>query len=77
MQLKTIKNPQPRKHKIKGVIDMKFAIMGTGVMGCGWITQCAASGKGFYDWSDPRHPRSRKLAEYIIGTAEDMTDRMK
>ena len=23
---------------------MKFAIMGTGVMGCGWITQCAISG---------------------------------
>jgi 3-hydroxyacyl-CoA dehydrogenase len=23
---------------------MKFAIMGTGVMGCGWITQCALSG---------------------------------
>lgn len=23
---------------------MKFAIMGTGVMGCGWITQCAMSG---------------------------------
>lgn len=23
---------------------MRFAIMGTGVMGCGWITQCATSG---------------------------------
>jgi len=23
---------------------MKIAIMGTGVMGCGWITQCAMSG---------------------------------
>jgi 3-hydroxybutyryl-CoA dehydrogenase len=28
----------------KGKIYMKFAIMGTGVMGCGWITQCAVSG---------------------------------
>jgi len=23
---------------------MRFAIMGTGVMGCGWIAQCAMSG---------------------------------
>jgi 3-hydroxybutyryl-CoA dehydrogenase len=37
----------------------------------------AGSGKGFYDWSDPRSPRPRKLAEYIIGTAEDMTDRVR
>jgi 3-hydroxyacyl-CoA dehydrogenase len=25
-------------------ISMKFAIIGTGVMGCGWITQCAING---------------------------------
>ncbi len=37
----------------------------------------ASSGKGFYDWSDPRNPRPRKLAKYIIGTAEDMTDWVK
>jgi 3-hydroxyacyl-CoA dehydrogenase len=37
----------------------------------------ASSGKGFYDWSDPRNPRPRKLSEYIIGTAEDVTDKMK
>ena len=37
----------------------------------------AGSGKGFYDWSDPRSPRPRKLTEYIIGTAEDMTDRVR
>jgi len=37
----------------------------------------AGSGKGFYDWSDPRNPRPRKLSEYIIGTAEDMTNRVK
>jgi 3-hydroxybutyryl-CoA dehydrogenase len=33
----------------------------------------ASSGKGFYDWRDPRNPKPRKLSEYIIGTAEDMT----
>ena len=27
---------------------MKFAIMGTGVMGCGWITQCAMSGHNIH-----------------------------
>ena len=37
----------------------------------------AVSGKGFYDWSDPRNPHPRKLAEYIISTAEDMTNRLK
>ncbi|MEE4263005.1 MAG: 3-hydroxyacyl-CoA dehydrogenase family protein [Desulfobacteraceae bacterium] len=33
----------------------------------------ASSGKGFYDWSDPRRPRPRKLSRYIIDSAEDMT----
>lgn len=37
----------------------------------------ASSGKGFYDWSDPRHPRPRKLAQYIINTAEDMTQQIR
>jgi len=37
----------------------------------------ASSGKGFYDWSDPRNPRPRKLSEYIIENAEDMTDTVK
>ena len=37
----------------------------------------AGSGKGFYDWSDPRNPRPRKLADYIISNAEDMTNRVK
>jgi 3-hydroxyacyl-CoA dehydrogenase len=36
----------------------------------------AGSGKGFYDWSDPRNPRPRKLAEYVIGTAEDLVQKM-
>ena len=37
----------------------------------------AGSGKGFYDWSDPRNPRPRKLAQYIISNAENMTGAMK
>ncbi|MGB5747836.1 MAG: 3-hydroxyacyl-CoA dehydrogenase family protein [Desulfobacterales bacterium] len=36
----------------------------------------ASSGKGFYDWSDPRHPRARKLSRHIIDSAEDMTARI-
>ncbi|UCE54960.1 MAG: 3-hydroxyacyl-CoA dehydrogenase family protein [Desulfobacterales bacterium] len=37
----------------------------------------AGSGKGFYDWSDPRNPKARDLSQYVIGTAEDMTDILK
>ena len=37
----------------------------------------ASSGKGFYDWSDPRHPKGRDLSQYVIGSAEDMTDHVK
>ena len=37
----------------------------------------ASSGKGFYDWSDPHNPRPRKLSEYIIATAEDITGNVK
>jgi 3-hydroxyacyl-CoA dehydrogenase len=37
----------------------------------------AISGKGFYDWSDPRNPKARDLSKYVIGTAEDMTDTLK
>jgi 3-hydroxyacyl-CoA dehydrogenase len=33
----------------------------------------ASSGKGFYDWSDPRNPRARDLSEYVIKTAEQTT----
>lgn len=32
----------------------------------------ASSGKGFYDWSDPRNPKPRDVSDYVIGTAEDM-----
>jgi 3-hydroxybutyryl-CoA dehydrogenase len=37
----------------------------------------ASSGKGFYDWSDPRHPKARDLSHYVIGSAEDMTGQLK
>jgi 3-hydroxyacyl-CoA dehydrogenase len=37
----------------------------------------ASSGKGFYDWSDPRNPKARDLSAYVVGTAEDMTDQLK
>ena len=37
----------------------------------------ASSGKGFYDWSDPRNPKPRDLSQYVIGAAEDMTDQIK
>ncbi|UCD77230.1 MAG: 3-hydroxyacyl-CoA dehydrogenase family protein [Desulfobacterales bacterium] len=37
----------------------------------------ASSGKGFYDWSDPRNPKARDLSHYVIGSAEDMTAQLK
>ncbi|MGD9135475.1 MAG: 3-hydroxyacyl-CoA dehydrogenase family protein [Desulfobacterales bacterium] len=37
----------------------------------------ASNGIGFYDWSDPRNPKARDLSQYVIGTAEDMTDALK
>jgi len=37
----------------------------------------ASTGKGFYDWSDPRNPKGRDLSEYVIGSAEDMTAQIK
>ncbi len=33
----------------------------------------AATGTGFYDWSDPRKPAPRDLAHYVVGSAEHMT----
>jgi 3-hydroxybutyryl-CoA dehydrogenase len=37
----------------------------------------AQSGNGFYDWSDPRHPKARDLSHYVVATAEDMTNQLK
>ena len=33
----------------------------------------ASSGKGFYDWTDPRNPKARDLSQYVVRAAEDMT----
>lgn len=37
----------------------------------------ASTGKGFYDWSDPRNPKGRDLSEYVIHSADQMTDHVK
>ena len=34
----------------------------------------ASTGKGFYDWSDPRNPVPRDMSAYVIRSAEDMLD---
>ena len=34
----------------------------------------ASTGKGFYDWSDPRNPVPRDMSKYVVRAAEDMTD---
>ena len=36
----------------------------------------ASSGKGFYDWSDPRNPKARDMSQYVIGTAEDILEQL-
>jgi len=37
----------------------------------------ASTGKGFYDWSDPRNPRARDLSHYGVGQVEDFTNNVK
>jgi len=37
----------------------------------------ASSGKGFYDWTDPRNPKARDLSHYVVRAAEDMTRQVK
>ncbi|MFH2008691.1 MAG: 3-hydroxyacyl-CoA dehydrogenase family protein [bacterium] len=37
----------------------------------------ANTGKGFYDWTDPRNPKPRDLSCYRVGKAEDFTDNVK
>jgi len=32
----------------------------------------ASTGKGMYDWSDPRNPKPRDLSHYRVATAEDL-----
>ena len=37
----------------------------------------ANTGKGFYDWSDPRKPKARDMSGYVVGTVEDMLATLK
>ena len=37
----------------------------------------ASTGKGFYDWSDPRNPVPRDLSHYVVESAEDMLTPLK
>jgi 3-hydroxybutyryl-CoA dehydrogenase len=37
----------------------------------------ASSGKGFYDWSDPRNPKPRDLSHYVATTTEQMLEHVK
>ncbi len=37
----------------------------------------ASTGKGFYDWSDPRNPKARDISPYLIETADQMLDALK
>lgn len=37
----------------------------------------AGSGKGFYDWSDPRNPKPRNLSHYVIRSADAMLEKVK
>ncbi len=37
----------------------------------------ANTGRGFYDWSNPRKPVARDMSELVVGAAEDMLDTLK
>jgi len=37
----------------------------------------ASSGKGFYDWRDPRNPKPRDLSHYVIRSADAMLEKVK
>ncbi|MBN2359597.1 MAG: 3-hydroxyacyl-CoA dehydrogenase family protein [Deltaproteobacteria bacterium] len=37
----------------------------------------AQTGKGFYDWTDPRNPRPRDLSQYLLKTTDDYLDSVK
>lgn len=37
----------------------------------------ASSGKGFYDWSDPKNPKPRDLSHYVVGNVDDFTKNVK
>ncbi len=35
------------------------------------------TGKGFYDWSDPRNPKPRDFGAYVVKSADDLLDMLK
>lgn len=37
----------------------------------------ASTGKGFYDWRDPRNPIARDMSKYVINSADDVIDTLK
>jgi len=37
----------------------------------------AATGKGFYDWTDRKNPKARDFSNWVIGTAEDITAQLR
>jgi 3-hydroxybutyryl-CoA dehydrogenase len=37
----------------------------------------ASTGKGFYDWSDPRNPKARDVSHFVVRSAEDLLDPLK
>lgn len=36
-----------------------------------------STGKGFYDWSDPRNPKPRDVSHFVVETVEDMLEQVK
>jgi 3-hydroxybutyryl-CoA dehydrogenase len=37
----------------------------------------SATGKGFYDWSDPRNPKPRDFSDWLVRSADDMMRPLK
>jgi len=37
----------------------------------------AQTGKGFYDWSDPRNPKPRDLSQYVLKSTDDYLNSVK
>lgn len=37
----------------------------------------ASTGKGFYDWSDPRNPKARDVSHYVVDNVDDMVEHIK
>ena len=37
----------------------------------------SATGKGFYDWTDPRNPKARDFSGYLLRSADEFTAKLK